>query len=86
MPEQAEAPAIPLAPVVSGMADGLGYDPATSTLAVRFAKGGQVYHYAGVPADVHDVLVRANATDGASVGKALREQVLGRYLATKVPK
>ena len=46
----AQAPAIGLTPVESSQLEAFGYDPATSTLAIRFkghgGKPGSLYHYA----------------------------------------
>lgn len=43
-------------PVTSSNLVAVGYDPATSTLAVEF-KGGAVYHYGNVPAQAFDDLM-----------------------------
>ena len=68
--------AITLAPVKSSNVDSVGYDAATQTLAVKFKSGG-VYHYAGVPADIHTNLHKAE-----SVGKYIGAQVVRKFKHT----
>jgi len=45
-------------PVISKDLAEVGYDPTTSTLGVRFLKGGE-YHYSGVPEQVWQELMNA---------------------------
>jgi hypothetical protein len=40
-----KAPKIALSPVKSSQIDSIGYDEKTKTLAVKFARGDDVYHY-----------------------------------------
>lgn len=54
-------------PVSSSHLVSIGYEPISQTLEVEF-RGGTVYQYFGVPADVHRWLVAASAR-GESVGK-----------------
>lgn len=58
-------PDIPLAPVQSSNVLAVGYDPSTQTARVKF-RGGATYRYAGVPADLHESIMKA-----ASVGTAV---------------
>lgn len=57
--------AIPLTPVQSGQVKAVGYDSATKTLAVTFARGaGAVYHYPNVEPETHAAFISAE-----SIGK-----------------
>lgn len=59
--------------VFSSHVDAVGFDPATSELHVRYRKGGTSI-YSGVPADLAQQISTAY-----SVGKALHEQVRGKF-------
>lgn len=54
-----------------------GYDPETRTLAVRFKSGG-VWHYSGVPLEVHEGLCAA-----ASKGGYFATKILPKYKGAK---
>jgi hypothetical protein len=70
---------IQTAPVQSSNIDGLGYDHATQTLAVKFKSGGgTTYHYAGVPAEVYEEMKLAN-----SIGSFFQSRVRGKFPTTK---
>jgi len=65
-------PAIPMTVVKSSQIEAIGYDAGSKTLAVRF-KGGSVYHYDDVPAEVHAALAKAESVGShfhANVKKA----------------
>lgn len=75
-------PTISITPVTSGQISGIGYDPASKTLAVQFHKRtkgqppapGSIYHYAQVPAEKFDAFLRAE-----SKGTFLKERIKGQY-------
>lgn len=69
---------ISLTPVKSKMMDAWGYDPASSTLAVRFGPG-KIYHYADVPPEVADKL-----RDAESVGIGFALHVRAKFEHTVV--
>lgn len=69
---------IPLQPITSTQISGVGYDKASQTLAVRFAKGGAVYHYAGVSPGIFEGLLTAK-----SPGQYMRANVLNRFNFTR---
>ena len=64
-------------PVKSSNIKSVGHCKDTNTLAVEF-KDGAVYHYADVPADVHEQLVSSK-----SVGGALHSIIKGNYRHSK---
>lgn len=78
MPKSKKHRDIPLSPCKSGQIDSYGYDATTNTLAVKYKAGG-VYHYDGVPADVHAALCKAE-----SAGKFLHAKIKGAYNFKKV--
>ena len=53
--------AIPMAPVKSAQLGAIGYDAVSQVLAVKFARGGAVYHYSGVKPDLHAALMAAES-------------------------
>lgn len=63
-----------LTPVVSSNIQAVGYDLASTTLAVQFSNG-TVYRYIGVPKDIGETF-----KDAPSVGKALATCIRGKYL------
>lgn len=65
-------------PVQSSNLASVGYSQSSRTLEVEF-KGGSVYHYFEVPADIHEGLMKA-----ASKGKYLDARVKGTYRYKKV--
>jgi hypothetical protein len=57
-------PPIALTPVESSQVAAIGYDEATSTLAVKFKYGLAIYHYPGVNKETYDAFMAAE-----SIGK-----------------
>lgn len=54
--------AIPMTPVSSNQVGAVGYDPATKTLAVTFARGaGAIYQYPNVPQETFDAFMAAES-------------------------
>lgn len=53
--------AIPMAAVKSAQLQAIGYDAERQVLAVKFARGGAVYHYSGVKADLHAAFMAAES-------------------------
>lgn len=54
--------AIPLTPVTSDQVAAIGYDDATSTLAVTFTRGpGHIYHYPGVFRQTYEAFMAAES-------------------------
>lgn len=70
---------IPMRPVTSTQISQVGYDPATQTLAVQFAKGNSVYHYAGVSQGTFEDLLAAK-----SPGRFLQANVIGKFQFNKL--
>jgi hypothetical protein len=66
--------AIAMKTVRSSSVTGVGYDPTTKTLTLRFAGTGKTYHYQGVPQSVVDGLHRAE-----SIGKYVGQHIRGKY-------
>lgn len=54
-------PAIPMAPVKSAQLRVIGYDVTSAVLAVQFQRGGAVYHYPSVSAEVHAEFMAAKS-------------------------
>ncbi len=80
---------IPITPIEgSSQVFGAGFDPATNTLAIQFHRrekgkivgGGPIYHYASVPPEKFDGLMKAE-----SKGVFVRERIKGQYDFTKQP-
>jgi hypothetical protein len=69
--------------VKSSQIEAIGYDDATSTLAIRF-KGGSVYNYSNVPASVFEELSAAESV-GSFFGKHIKPHV-DLYPFKKQPK
>ncbi len=68
-------PKIKMNQVESSNVHSIGYDPVQQTLAVRFYRGdkaGPLYHYHGVPAEVHASLVAPGASVGGMIAKAVK--------------
>lgn len=63
--------------IESTMFSHIGYD--AGTLAVRYAKGGKLFHHEGVPADVWDALLAAE-----SFGKAFHALVKKQHPGVEV--
>lgn len=63
---------IAMTPVESGQIGAVGYDPATKTLAVTFARGaGAIYHYPNVEPQVHADFMAAESK-GTFFGKHIK--------------
>jgi hypothetical protein len=58
--------------------DAVSYDDETNTLGVTFLNG-DVWHYAGVPAWMHDGLI-----DAGSPGRYFRQWIRGKFDGAKV--
>ena len=56
----------------------MGYDPPSATLEIEFNSGG-VYQYSGVPAHVHDSLLRSG-----SLGRFFASQIRDVYPCAKI--
>ncbi len=56
----------------------VGYDKQKSLLEIVFRQGG-VYHYSGVPADVHESLMKAS-----SIGTYFNRNIKEAYKYTKI--
>ncbi len=64
-------PAIALEPVKSSQVKAIGYDAATQTLAVTFARGaGAIYHYPNVKPETYEAFRQAG-----SIGKFFGEHI-----------
>lgn len=75
--QEREVPAIAMQPVMSSNLEAVGYDDATSTLAVQF-KNGSTYRYDAVPLDVFQQLLTA-----PSVGAFYSSSIRGKYEGTR---
>jgi hypothetical protein len=69
---------IPLEPVVSSNLAAYGYDGPKQILAVEF-KGGDIFHYAGVPLEVALAFLQAE-----SKGSFYAQQIRGKYQGQKM--
>jgi hypothetical protein len=69
--EKPKHPQVAMSAVKSSQIAECGHCAKTNTLAVKFKNGG-VYHYANVPADIHQKLLEAE-----SVGKAFSKLIRG---------
>lgn len=65
-------------PVSSSNLRSVGYDPSSNTLEIEFKSGG-VYQYSGMPAHVHDSLLRSG-----SLGKYFANQIKDVYPCAKI--
>lgn len=63
--------AIPMHPVTSSNIEAVGYDTDAQTMAVQFKGGKPPYHYANVPADVHEAFMAAESI-GSHFAKFIR--------------
>ena len=68
---------ISISPVKSSNIKGIGYDPDTKTMAVKFANG--VYHYHGIDQKTFDEMQNAK-----SVGKHFYANIKGRFECKKI--
>lgn len=74
------APTIELTAVVSTRISGIGYDPNTQTLALRFVHNdARVYHYHGVPEEAWNALCAAQ-----SKGAYFAANIANRYAYDRV--
>lgn len=74
---------IAMTPVKSAQVGAVGYDAATKTLAVTFARGnGHVYHYPNVDADMHAKFMAADSK-GAFFGKHVKAMPFEKFEAPK---
>lgn len=64
--------------VTSSNIAAIAYDAEKKVLGVQFHKSG-IYHYEGVPSDVHTAMLEA-----ASVGKFFHANVKDRFTHTKM--
>lgn len=65
-------------PVNSSNLRSVGYNPTSATLEIEFNSGG-VYQYSGVPAHVHDSLLRSG-----SLGRFFASQIRDVYPCAKI--
>lgn len=68
-------------PVKSSNIVSVGHSPQTNEMEIEFANGG-VYHYAGVPAHIHDALVNAESV-GSHFHKHIRPNFTGKNVGKK---
>lgn len=54
-------PKIALRPVSSSQIEAIGHDPETNTLAIKFARGGSLYHYRNFGADAFKSLIESDS-------------------------
>lgn len=80
MPDK-KAPSIPLTGVKSSQVESIGYDAASKTMAVKFARGTNVYHYHDVSPDQFHAL-----RDAESIGSHVNKHfVRTKHAFTKIP-
>lgn len=78
--------AIPMTPVVSNQIAAIGYDDATSTLAVTFTRGpGHIYHYPNVSRETYDAFMAAESK-GAFFGEHIKNLPFDKFPATVAAK
>lgn len=76
-----EYAAIPMSPVESKQLAAVGYDAASKTLAITFARGpGHIYHYPNVEQAIHDNLMAAESK-GAFFGQNIKELAFDKFPA-----
>lgn len=68
---------IAMEPVDSSQIEGIGYNPLTQTLAIKFKRGG-VYHYSGFPPAEW-----ARFKGAESIGSHFYRNIKGKYDYTK---
>lgn len=76
--KKAKLPTIKLHPVVSSNILGAGWDPVTSTLAIRFGNGS-VYHYEGISKETYESMWQAE-----SIGKFVNQNIAKKFKFKKV--
>lgn len=73
--------AIPMTTVVSNQIAAIGYDAATSTLAVTFTRGpGHIYHYPGVSRETYDAFMAAESK-GTFFGQHIKNLPFDKFPA-----
>lgn len=78
-------PPIELHAVNSSQVGGVGYDPTTKTLAVRFSRGaGAIYHYPDIEPDVHAAFLAAESL-GKFHGQHIKHLPFVKYPADPEP-
>lgn len=78
--------AIPMTTVVSNQIAAIGYDAATSTLAVTFTRGpGHIYHYPGVSRETYDAFMAAESK-GAFFGQNIKDLPFDKFPAAVADK
>ncbi len=65
-----------MTPVKSSSLEAIAHDPATGVLSVKF-KSGETYHYAGVSAADHSMLMAAESV-GSHFQKNIRSKFEGK--------
>lgn len=76
--------AIPMVAVQSNQVGAVGYDPATSTLAVSFARGaGAIYHYTDVSPELYAEFMAAESK-GTFFGKRIKPLAFEKFPAPAV--
>lgn len=72
-------PTIALTPVTSSQVKAIGYDAATKTLAVQFARGaGAIYHYPNVEQATFEAFVGAESI-GTFFGKHIKPLAFEKF-------
>lgn len=72
---------IPMTPVTSNQVKAIGYDKATKTLAVTFARGaGAIYHYPDVDPELYAQFIGAESI-GAFFGKHIKQLPFKKFRA-----
>ena len=76
-----EYKAIPMTPVQSNQIGAVGYDAASKTLAVTFARGpGHIYHYPNVEQKTHDDMMAAESK-GTFFGQHIKALAFDKFPA-----
>lgn len=72
---------IDMQPVESGQIRAIGYDAATTTLAVTFTRGaGAIYHYPGVSRETYDAFMAAESK-GTFFGQHIKNLPFDKFPA-----
>ena len=76
---------IALQPVESSQVKAIGYDEATSTLAVQFKRGaGAIYHYPDVTKEAFDAFLTAESA-GKFFGKNIKQLPFQKFVNNEPP-
>ena len=82
--EEGPAPQITLNEVESSQVKAIGYDDATSTLAVTFTRGtGAIYHYPGVSRETFEQFLKAESI-GTFFGQNIKALPFKKYRGEQV--